>query len=177
MDARTIFEILIREHADMLLAFIRSGIRDEHLVDDIFQETMLTAWKRLDDYDHERPFAPWLRGIAGKLMLSYYRQQRSRGVPLDDAVLTWLGERFERMHRLNGDSFLEKLATLRDCIAALPEHYRSPIELRYGQESSLDAMVASMKLTVETIKKRPTRAKAKLADCLNAKLQQAEIVP
>ena len=30
---------------------------------DLFQETMVVAWRRLDDFDHTRPFGPWLRGL------------------------------------------------------------------------------------------------------------------
>ena len=32
---------------------------------------MLTAWRRLGDYDHTRPFGPWLRGIATRLVLRH----------------------------------------------------------------------------------------------------------
>ena len=48
----------------MLTVFLRSRVNDEAAVDDLFQETMLVAWKRLDECDLSRPFGPWLRGIA-----------------------------------------------------------------------------------------------------------------
>jgi DNA-directed RNA polymerase specialized sigma24 family protein len=47
MDSTKLFEILVRENADMLIAYIRSTARDDALADDIFQETMLTAWRRM----------------------------------------------------------------------------------------------------------------------------------
>jgi len=47
----------------MLTVFLRSRVNDEAAVDDLFQETMLVAWKRLDDCDLSRPFGPWLRGL------------------------------------------------------------------------------------------------------------------
>ncbi len=54
------FEILVRENTRMLTVFLRSRLDDEAAVDDLFQETMLVAWKRLDVCDLSRPFGPWL---------------------------------------------------------------------------------------------------------------------
>jgi RNA polymerase sigma-70 factor (ECF subfamily) len=67
VNAKQIFEILVRENSRMLLAFIRSIQSDQAAADDIWQETMLVAWRRIGDYDNSRPFGPWLRGIAQKI--------------------------------------------------------------------------------------------------------------
>ena len=115
MDTKSLFEILIRENSEMLTAYIRTGVRDSHAVDDLFQETVLTAWKRLDAYDRERPIGPWLRGIAGKLMLAYYRRVSRDAVPIDYQVLNWLDDRFDAIQAQPGDTFHEKLSALRDC--------------------------------------------------------------
>ena len=95
MDTKSLFESLVRENTDMLIAYIRAGVRDSHAVDDLYQETVLTAWKRLDTYDRDKPIGPWLRGIAGKLMLAHYRKVSRAAVPIDDQALQWLNERFE----------------------------------------------------------------------------------
>ena len=42
---KEVFEILMRENADMLLAFLRASVRDSHAVDEMFQETMVVAWR------------------------------------------------------------------------------------------------------------------------------------
>ena len=55
------FEILVRENSRMLTVFLSTRIREQAVIDDLFQETMLVAWKRLPDYDLDRPFVPWLR--------------------------------------------------------------------------------------------------------------------
>ncbi|MCP4192500.1 MAG: hypothetical protein GY768_17940 [Planctomycetaceae bacterium] len=51
MDAKSFFAILICENTDMLLAYLRTSVRDVYVVDDVYQEIVLTAWKRLDDDD------------------------------------------------------------------------------------------------------------------------------
>jgi RNA polymerase sigma factor (sigma-70 family) len=78
MDDRDIFTILVRENTDMLTAYLRSVVRDPATVDDLFQETMLTAWRKLDEFDRRRPFGAWLRGIAARLVLAE-RRKRATG--------------------------------------------------------------------------------------------------
>jgi RNA polymerase sigma-70 factor (ECF subfamily) len=173
MNPEQIFEILMRENADMLLAYLRSAVRDEHAVDDLFQETMLVAWRKLEQYDRERPFGAWLRGIAGNLALAHFRERARQDQPLDEASLEWLEARFAQVHKLGGDTLGEKLSALRDCVQALPDEYRQPVQLRYSESLSLSEIGDSLQLATETLKKRLTRAKLRLADCLERKLAAA----
>lgn len=173
MDAKAVFEILIRENTDMLVAYIRAGVRDEHAVDDLYQETVLTAWKRLGDYDRNRPIGPWLRGIAGKIMLAFHRKSSRAAQLLDDQALEWLEARFEAIHSLRGDTFYEKLAALRECIDALPETYQQPITMRYNDQRALAEIESTLNLAKEALKKRLSRGKVLLAKCLEGKLRLA----
>ena len=59
-----VFEVLVREYDQMLMAYIRCLIRDPGLVEDVFQETLITAWRRFEDFDSTRTLGAWLRGIA-----------------------------------------------------------------------------------------------------------------
>lgn len=170
MDAKTLFEILIREHTDMLVAYLRAGVRDLHAVDDLYQETVLVAWKRLDSYDRAKPFGPWLRGISGKLMLAYYRKTSSGATPLDGQALEWLNDRFAAIHSMPGDAFHEKLAALRECIEALPEAYQRPIIMRFNEERGISEIESILQVARETLKKRLARGKTRLAQCLERKL-------
>jgi len=175
MDAKPLFEILIRENTDMLVAFLRAGLRDEHAVDDLYQDTVLTAWKRIESFDQSRPFGPWLRGIAGKLMLAYYRKTARKEKPIDEVTLEWLNERFEAIQTLKGDTLHEKLAALRDCIDSLPETYGRPISLRFKEELPISEIESILSLAKETVKKRLLRGKARLAECLERKLKIVEV--
>jgi RNA polymerase sigma-70 factor (ECF subfamily) len=174
MDAKQLFEILVRENADMLIAYIRSTARDDAMADDIFQETMLTAWRRLDDYDKDRPFGPWLRGIAARILLAHHRKSARDFAVCDEETLDYLSQRFETLHQQPGDAFDDKLDALRDCVEKLPEPYREPIQLRYGEGMGVSGLIERMGLATETVKKRLQRAKARLLDCINRKLAAVE---
>jgi RNA polymerase sigma-70 factor (ECF subfamily) len=174
MEAKSLFEILIRENTDMLVSYLRAGVRDGHAVEDLYQETVLTAWQRLDNFDRRKPFGPWLRGIAGHTMLAYYRKHSRTARPIDDDALQWLNDRFDALHGMPGDTFHDKLAALRECVAALPEEYQRPVTLRYSEQRTLPEIESTLNLARETLKKRLSRAKKRLADCLERKLKVAE---
>jgi RNA polymerase sigma-70 factor (ECF subfamily) len=109
MKARTAFEILVRENSRMLLVYLHSLVRDEAAVDDLFQETMVVAWRRLDECDLDRPFGPWLRGIASRLVLAHYRKQKIAPVLLHESVLQVVDRYFENINLLAGDTWDDKL--------------------------------------------------------------------
>lgn len=174
MDSKSLFEILIRENTEMLLAFLRSSVRDGHAVDDLYQETFLAAWKRLSDYDRKRPFGPWLRGIAQNVVLAHYRNTARADTPLDCEAIQWLDRRFEAIQKKPGDTFQEKLTALHGCVEELPEPYREPVTLRYLEQHSVEQVSSSLRVTREALKKRFARAKSRLADCLERKLNVME---
>lgn len=178
MDARDVFEILVRDHADLLMVFIRATIRDATLADDVFQETMLTAWRRLPDYDKTRPFGPWLRGIAGNVILTAHRQRKRGNVLCDDELLDHLSQRCEWIAKSpQADTLDEKLEALRECVQGLPDAYREAIEsrLRVEDESS-ESIAARLGVGLETLKKRLQRARSRLLDCLQRKLSPREVL-
>ena len=176
-DARDVFEILMRDHAESLLAFLRASVRDPHAVDDIFQETLVVAWRRLDDYDRERSFGKWIRGIAGNLVLAHFRAVSRNPAGFDESTLEWMESRFARIQNLRGDTLGEKLELLRECIASLTPENRRAIEARYLQRYSLGEIVETMDVALQTVKKRLYRAKLLLESCLSKKLLALEEAP
>lgn len=169
LPAHAVFEILVRQHADMLTAFLRTHVgRDDAAVDDLFQQAMLVAWRRLGDYDRSRPFAAWLRGIAHMLILEHARKRAARPACTDPAVLAELDLRFADVDRLPGDSYSDKLAALRACMERLPEAMREAVDLVYARGLLIASAAESVGATEEGMKKRVQRARQLLARCLLA---------
>lgn len=173
-EAKEVFEILMREHADTLLAFLRASVQDPHTVDDIFQETMVIAWRRLGDFDRQRSFGKWIRGIAGKLVLAHFRKSGKNPLSFDESTLQWMEHRFAQVQSLKGDTLSEKLALLQECVDALSQENRAAIEARYLHRSSLNEIVEQMGVALQTVKKRLYRSKLQLEACLSKKLLAVE---
>ncbi len=174
MDGRVLFEILVREHADMLTAYLRSLIRDPGTIDDLFQETMLTAWRRIGDYDRSRPFGPWLRGIAARLVMSHRRKVGRVQLTGEVELLECLDTRFAQLERQAGDTFDEKLNGLRRCLDSLAPPDRVVIQGRYRDDIPVRDLAQILKISHEALKKRLQRLRARLIDCIQRKLAHAE---
>lgn len=168
-QARAIFEILVRENEAMLMTYLRAVVRDESAAEDLFQETMLTAWKKLSEFDRSRPFGPWLRGISGRLVMAYYRKSKRSWVLGKDEMMDYLSRQIEHISEKPGDTWAEKIEALTYCVESLPEHYREPIRLRYFENKPASQIAGISQLPLETVRKRLQRARSRLLDCLHRK--------
>jgi len=168
-DAHRVFSILVREHADMLTAFLRSVVTGNDAVEDLFQETMLVAWRRLEETDLSLPFGPWLRGIAGKLAQEHRRKAADRGwLNCDPEVLLALEEEYREFERAPADSFRQRSDRLSRCLEKLPPLLRDVVGMAYTRGLALRSLAAAVDATEEAVKKRLQRARQLLAECLGA---------
>ena len=172
-DARKLFETLVREHADMLTVYLRSALGDTSDVDDLFQETMVVAWRRLDDFDQTRPFGPWLRGIARNLLLAHRRtEDLHRCTP---TILDQLDARLTQFAHRRSDTWRDKLDILRECVQVLPEHYRVVVTQRYLQQRPIQQVSDALGLSASAVKKRLERARALILDCVKRKFAPGDL--
>lgn len=164
-----LFEILVRENADSLTAFLRASVYDEAAADDLFQETMLVAWRKIGEYDRSRPFGAWLRGIAKRLVLAHYRKSARQAPLADERVLEYLDRRMAQVDQQPGDTLNEKIAALRDCISRLEPLYQEPIDLHYHHRRTTEWIAGQLATTRDAVQKRLQRARMQLAQCLERK--------
>ena len=169
MDSRRVFEILVREHSDMLTTYLHAVIWDSSAADDLFQDTMLVAWRKLDDFDRSRPFGPWLRGIAGRLVMAHYRKSKRAMMVCNEAVLIRLDDLVSEIGERPGDTWDEKIDELRVCIEALPAKHREVIDLHYKESNSTKEMASLLDVSLEAVKKRLQRARGQVRSCLETK--------
>ena len=175
VEPLALFEILVRENADSLTAFLRASVYDTAAADDLFQETMLIAWRKIGEYDRARPFGAWLRGIAKRLLLAHYRKA-SREIPFSgERLLDCIDRRMAQVDRQSGDTLDDKIVALRECIERLAPPFREPIELHYRQRRTTEWIAGQLRTTRDAIQKRLQRARLQLADCLERKAVLAEL--
>jgi len=166
-----LFEILIRENERMVWAFLR-GAADPADAQDIFQQACLVAWSSLDRYDRSRPFGPWLRGIAARLLLKHFRQRRA-SLPLDEKAMEAVEARLDTFGRLPGETWDAKLDSLRECLSRVNEEGRRLVDLYYRDGLSCEDISRRLGHGIETVKKRLQRLRLDLYTCLSGKLAEA----
>ncbi|MBL8875492.1 MAG: sigma-70 family RNA polymerase sigma factor [Phycisphaerae bacterium] len=172
-DKEAEFEGLARLHAEMLSAYLRSllgGVSGSRtsLLDDVFQEVLVVAWRRMDDFDRARPFDAWLRGIARNLVLEHARRHSVRLAVTDPAVLDLVDRRYESFAAslAPGSRFSDGVDRLLRCLAELPGAMREVMELAYGRGMMLKQVASALGIEEETVKKRVQRSRGALAECM-----------
>lgn len=169
-SGKDVFEILVREHADMLTAYLRSLLWSDQGLDDVFQEVMLVAWRRLPEYDKSRPFGPWLRGIGRNMVLEHHRKGRARAAVTDPTVLDAVESRFQSLLSAGGlasaGEFRARAERMLDCLQRLPDILRETVEMVYARGMLLRQIAESVGVNEETAKKRLQRARESLSKCV-----------
>jgi len=67
---------LVTRHQQAVRACLAARLDDPHEAEDLVQEVFVTAFRKLGEFDPERPLAPWLRSIAMNLLRNHWRKFR-----------------------------------------------------------------------------------------------------
>ena len=170
-DRQWFIEELKQEHVG-LRNYVRGlGVRAD-LVDDVAQDAVIVAMKRLDAFDRNRNFGAWLRGIAKRVVLNARRSEDRRRYLLSahaTDVLMNLGQDEDPV----SDQRHESLAALRQCIAALPDRSRQLIHDRYYAEESTKEIAERLQQSPEQVAVTLFRIRKKMSSCVRLRMQES----
>lgn len=82
---RSYFASMMAEVSYIVRTLRRLGVHERDL-EDSAQDVLITAYRRLSDYDPDLPPQPWLAGIAYHTAADYRRLARHRHVLMSDAA-------------------------------------------------------------------------------------------
>jgi RNA polymerase sigma-70 factor len=159
-----------REQARLRSSIRALGVRAE-AVDDIAQEALVIALKKLDEFERGGDFGAWIRQIARRLVANERRKERRRNLILSDHVADILfdlplgpaipGDRLERE---------DELAALRACLAELPKHGRELLHHRYFEDLSPGAIAGRLGRSSNQVRQMLLRLRQSLRGCIGRRL-------
>ena len=170
---RELFVEQVREHHAGLRGFVRALGVDPLWVDDVAQEAFIVAYNRLDEYDHERDFGAWLRGIARNRVINERRKNARRKRILSDNltdVLVSTSSVAEEEEREIGDNGLARMKALKECIATLPEKSLQMMRSRYEDDLSARDIAERYGMKPPAVRKALERVRASLRKCMEDRL-------
>ena len=132
--------------------------------EDLTQDTFIRAHQRLNTFDIERPFGPWIRRIATNLCLNQLKHNQPELQPIDDELT--VSEPQQPLNPEKAPEQLERNQAIRHALLELPPHYQAVIELRHFQDMNLREIAAALDLPVNTAKSHLFRARKQLAKIL-----------
>jgi RNA polymerase sigma-70 factor (ECF subfamily) len=177
------FEAMIRTHGGRLLAVARRICGNEEDARDVLQSAYLNAFRSLGSFEGSCQLSTWLHRIVVNAALMRLRSKRRKP---EDSIETLLPAFQEDGHHaeqfsdwaLPADRLVERedeRATVRSCIAQLPESYRQVLMLRDIEELSTDAVATMLNATPTAVKVRLHRARQALSTLLRREFAAGDV--
>jgi RNA polymerase sigma-70 factor (ECF subfamily) len=129
--------------------------------EDLTQEAFIRAFQRLETFDPDRPFGPWIRRVATNLCYNHLQKKNLVQVQLEDERDFVAGSRGENPEEVQ--TIKDQQTTVREAILRLPPAYRAVIELRHYQDMSYTEIGYTLELTISQVKSHLFRARKMLA--------------
>jgi RNA polymerase sigma-70 factor, ECF subfamily len=172
------FEALIRSHGGRLLAVARRICGNEEDARDVLQSAYLNAFRSLRSFEGSCQLSTWLHRIVVNTALMRLRSKRRKPEDSIDTLLPAFQEDGHHVEQfsdwaLPADRLLERedvRATVRNCIARLPDSYRQVLMLRDIEELPTDVVATMLNATPTAVKVRLHRARQALSTLLRREL-------
>lgn len=150
----------------MVLAYLRSMVKDVHLAEDLTQETLGT-------FQESGNFGKWLRGIARNKALMHWRAAKRKPLVIDSRVVEGIDEVFDQLDREQeeGDWWETRKRALRECIASLSDQLKEAVEQVYDKGQSLDEAAVALDSNRAAVGQRLSRARKRVRICVTVKLK------
>lgn len=157
---------LVRRYQTSVYNVCYRMMGERQSAEDRAQDAFVRAYKRLETFDVERPFGPWIRRVATNVCLNHLNRAHPATVPLEEEfgeyAVASLGQPERELQRA------DTAQNVRAALLALPAHYRAVIELRHYQELSYAEIAGALGLTMSEVKTHLYRARKALADQLRS---------
>ena len=161
------FGLLVDRYQRRLWWMCLRMLGDADEADEVVQEAFVRAWERLEEFDPDRRFYPWVFTIARNRCLNAIRRRRTWGFASlsgDDPPALAASEATETRVE---DRELGR--ALEECLGTLPDEQREVFDLRHGEDFTYAEIAAALEITHGTVMSRLHRARRKMRECLEAK--------
>lgn len=161
------FRIIIQEYELMLRSFLATKLYQQQEIDDIAQETFITAFKKIEAFDTNKSILSWLFGIAHNHMRNHFKTSKRRNNAMEnfrDYVFTHI----EKDLINSAENYQQdKISNLLLCIGKLPEKLQTIIQTGL-KGLQLDSLQSELAMNRNSIYQARFRANAMLRKCMNS---------
>lgn len=157
------FARLLFAHQRQVYGYILTLVPHRADADELFQETSVILWEKLDEYDPDRPFYTWACGVAFNVVRNWRTKQRRDRHVFTDAFV----ERLSTARIAEAPLLDARREALVDCLHKLPADDRDLVDAYYTKGQPVAALADRMGVTDSAIYKSLTRIRRALFVCIN----------
>ncbi len=160
------FAELVTRNQRRVYGFILSVVPSSVDADDIFQETCLTLWRRIEDFDPSGDFLRWAFGIARNVIRNTrVKHLRDRHVFSDETIALLAEHRADHQDDLD-----QRHRALRVCLDELADPHRQLVDLCYAGDQTIDAISAQLNRKPNAVYQQLHRIRKALLKCIETRV-------
>jgi RNA polymerase sigma-70 factor (ECF subfamily) len=160
MTARPTTDAIWTHLSSDLRRFIRRRVPDDHVADDLLQETFVRVHRNIAALQEANRLAAWVYQIARNVVHDHHRKGSASTVALADAEPVDDERRHEPQLGCSGISWLDEM------IRSLPEGYREAVQMAEIEGLSQQEVADRLGLSLSGAKSRIQRGRSMLKDVL-----------
>jgi len=163
------FTVLVQTYQAPIYNLCYRMLGEAEQAQDAVQETFLRAYTQFHRYDPERPLKTWLFSIASHYCIDRLRRRRVTWLDIDDEQLG--GHAALRERRAGPEELAlkeERASDVQALLQTLPAKDRAAVVMLYWYDLSYQEIAEVTGTTVSAVKSRLHRARATMAETLDA---------
>jgi RNA polymerase sigma-70 factor (ECF subfamily) len=164
-DREAFLAVAVAVQSDIRLVLAACASHPQQ-VEELLHETLVSAWRHLDQYRGDGSFVAWVKAIARNHLRKELRARRQFTSldRLDALIIDRQLDRMEEDERLGERE--RQVERLRRCLGDLPEHVRTLVSAHHLDGTPVAEIAQAVKRTANWVAVSLFRARKALARCM-----------
>lgn len=155
-----------------IMAYLLVLLDDGHVAEDILQEVWVALARALEKGEEIENLMAWSRGVARNLVMKHWRSKSNDRLVVNTELLDLVDEAFEgQLPQSEGG---DRRQALRVCMASLNDNLKEMLRLKYEEGMGFEEMARHLGKTVGSLTMSLSRARKKLGECIERRLNASE---
>jgi len=156
----------LTRHQRRLRGLVRCLLFDSRDVEDVWQDVNVTLLRKAGEFQPGTDFWAWACSVARYQVLTHCRRLGRDRLVFDEGLLRLIAEEVEQ----RGPVSDRRHEALQRCLEKLPGPQRQLLEMRYGPDSSLEQIAATLARPVGSVRQTLYRIRDALLACIERRL-------
>ncbi len=151
------FQVLYDRHSSKVFGFLKSRIKTDEKVQDIYQDVFIKIHKSKHLYNKALPVLPWIFTITRSVMIDELRKDKSSKF-VDDFDL----EKIEQPIKSENENFGHALKKINE----LPQSQKVALQMRYVDDHTFEEIALSLKTSPLNVRQLISRGVKRLKELI-----------
>lgn len=158
------FGELVRRYQANIRACLVLRLKNPHDAEDLAQDTFITAFQKLRDFDEKLPLGPWLRGIAFNLLRNFQKKNRPLAIGAEEELAGLIDAKISERYAAHQETTI--FTALENCMEKLDPASRRLLRRRYHDDAAVKDIAEETQRNHSTVTMQLHRLRAALAECI-----------